>query len=124
VFTFDMQHPTSLIQQKKPDLLKEPCTVTWDVMWDDLRTMELFYGSEETRQLPPSRLIIRVWGNDSRRFDSKETNFVVKCHPGTNQAIEIRNAIQQVFNTYGPGRSSNSTQVPRSHRLALVSLND
>ena len=111
VLTVDMQHPTSLIQQKKPDLLKEPCTVTWDVMWDDLKTMELFHAKEESRQMPPSRLVIRVYTNESRRFDTKETNFVVKCHPGTKQAVEIRNAIQQAVNTYGPGRASNSTQV-------------
>ncbi|KAG0559465.1 hypothetical protein KC19_10G107200 [Ceratodon purpureus] len=102
-----LQHPTSLIQQKKPDLLKEPCTITWDVTWDDLRTMELAYGNEESRQMPPSRLIIRVKGNEPR---NKDTAFVVKCHPGTKQAIEIRNAIQQAYNTYGPGRSSNATQ--------------
>ncbi|KAG0568137.1 hypothetical protein KC19_7G189300 [Ceratodon purpureus] len=105
-----LQHPTSLIQQKKPDLLKEPCTVTWDVMWDDLKAMELFYAKDDSRQMPPFRLVIRVYANESRMFDNKETNFVVKCHPGTKQAGEIRNAVQQALNTYGPGRSSNSTQ--------------
>lgn len=109
--TVNMQHPTSLIQQKKPDLLKEPCTVTWDVMWDDLKTMELFHAKDDSRQMPPSRLVIRVYVNKSQMFDNKETNFVVKCHPGTKQAMEVRNAIQQALNTYGPGRASNSTQV-------------
>ncbi|XP_024384462.1 uncharacterized protein [Physcomitrium patens] len=105
-----LQHPTSLIQQKKPDLLKEPCTVTWDVMWVDFKSMELFHAKDESRQMPPCRLVIRSLGNDSLMFDQKETQFVVKCHPGTKQAIEICNAIQQALNTYGPGRSSNSTQ--------------
>lgn len=113
----DVQHPTSLIQQKKPDLLKEPCTVTWDVLWDDLGTMDLAHAKDESRQLPPSRLIIRSLLNDSRLFDTslpnsrKEILHVVKCHPGTKQAVEIRNAIQQAYNMYGPGRASNAAQV-------------
>lgn len=54
-------------------------------------------------QSPPSRLIIhlRNWSQDSRLFDSKEITRVVKCHPGTQQAAEIRNAIQQAYDSYG-----------------------
>jgi vacuolar protein sorting-associated protein 13A/C len=82
-------------------------------MWDDLLTMELFHSKDDSRKMPPSRLVIRVRANDnmSRMFENKDTTFVVKCHPGTKQAGEIRNAIQQALNTYGPGRSTNSTQV-------------
>jgi vacuolar protein sorting-associated protein 13A/C len=54
-------------------------------------------------QSPPSRLIIhlRNWSQDSRLFDSKEITRVVKCHPGTQQAAEIRNAIQRAYDSYG-----------------------
>jgi hypothetical protein len=98
-----LQHPASLIQQKKPDLLKEPCTVTWDVTWNEMMTMELVHAKESSMQSPPSRLIIhlRNWSQDSRLFDSKEITRVVKCHPGTQQAAEIRNAIQQAYDSYG-----------------------
>jgi hypothetical protein len=69
-------------------------------------------------QSPPSRLIIhlRNWSQDSRLFDSKEITRVVKCHPGTQQAAEIRNAIQQAYDSHG-----NAAQVPfynSSHHLS------
>lgn len=81
-------------------------------MWEDLRSLTLDYGSEDSKQMPPTRLILRVQANESRMFDNKETTYVAKCHPGTKQAVEIRSAIQQALNMYGPGRSTNSTQVP------------
>jgi vacuolar protein sorting-associated protein 13A/C len=68
-----------------------------------MMTMELVHAKESSMQSPPSRLIIhlRNWSQDSRLFDSKEITRVVKCHPGTQQAAEIRNAIQQAYDSYG-----------------------
>ncbi|KAL2613699.1 hypothetical protein R1flu_025391 [Riccia fluitans] len=105
-----LQHPTGVIVQKRADLLKDPCTVTWDVTWDDFMTMELAHGKEEPLSLPPSRLIIhlRNWSQDTRLFDSKEIARIVKCHPGTKQAVEIRLAIQKAYDAYGPNRASSS----------------
>ncbi|KAL3679175.1 hypothetical protein R1sor_022131 [Riccia sorocarpa] len=105
-----LQHPTGVIVQKRADLLKDPCTVTWDVTWDDFMTMELAHGKEEPPTLPPSRLIIhlRNWSQDTRLFDSKEIARIVKCHPGTKQAVEIRLAIQKAYDTYGPNRATSS----------------
>jgi hypothetical protein len=112
-----LQHPASLIQQKKLDLLKEPCTVTWDVTWNEMMTMELVHAKESSMQSPPSRLIIhlRNWSQDSRLFDSKEITRVVKCHPGTQQAAEIRNAIQQAYDSYG-----NAAQVPFRTTVLII----
>lgn len=106
------QHPSGVIVQKRADLLKDPCTVSWDVTWDDFMTMELAQGKDEPLSLPPSRLIIhlRNWSQDTRLFDSKEIARIVKCHPGTKQAAEIRLAIQKAYDTYGPDRA-NVTQV-------------
>lgn len=103
-----VQHPQGFVVQKKADLLKDPCTVTWDVTWDDFMTMELAHGKEEPHNLPKSRLIIhlRGWSQDTRLFDSKEIARIVKCHPGTKQAEEICVAIQRAYDTYGPDRAS------------------
>jgi vacuolar protein sorting-associated protein 13A/C len=104
-----VQHPQGFVVQKKADLLKDPCTVAWDVTWDDFMTMELSQGKEE-QHLPPSRLIIhlRNWSQDTRLFDSKEIARIVKCHPGTKQAAEVRRAIQKAYDTYGPNRATGS----------------
>ncbi|CAM6102066.1 unnamed protein product [Calypogeia fissa] len=103
-----LQHPQGFVVQKKADLLKDPCTVAWDVTWADFMTMELSHGKEEPLNLPPSRLIIhlRSWSQDTRLFDSKEIARIVKCHPGTKQAAEIRLAIQKAYDTYGPDRAT------------------
>lgn len=117
-----MQHPSALIAQKRPDLMKEPCTIVWDVTWNDLMTLEVTHGPEEPSHLPPSRLIIhlRDWSQDSRLFDSKEIARVVKCHPGTKQAAEIQGAIQHAYNLYGPDRQTLTAQVRFTRSRLLV----
>eukprot|EP01018_Ginkgo_biloba_P025446 Gb_15429 [translate_table: standard] len=108
-----LQHPLHTIIQKKFDPLREPCTVVWDVTWNDLMTMELMNGKKDPPGSPPSRLILhlRNWPQDSRIFESRETARVIKCHRESQQADEIRCTILQTMNTYGPGPSVHGSQV-------------
>ncbi|XP_024542530.1 uncharacterized protein LOC9648284 isoform X1 [Selaginella moellendorffii] len=106
-----LQHPTGILVQKKPDLLKNPCTIVWDVTWGELMTMELAIGKQETKEPhepKPSRLILhlRTSSQETSIFDTRETMRVVKCHPGTNQAAEIMASIQRAYETFGPERAA------------------
>eukprot|EP00250_Pteridium_aquilinum_P021886 c25256_g1_i1 orf=924-13886(-) len=99
-----LQHPSSIIVQKKPDLMKDPCSVLWDVTWNFLGSMELIPGKHDTHK--PSRLVLhlRIGAVDAHRNDSKELVRIVKCTPETDQASQISAAIQQAMSIYGPGR--------------------
>lgn len=107
-----LQHPTSIIVQKKPDLMKDPCSVLWDVTWNNLGTMELIPGKRDTHSGGPSRLVLylRNVAVEAHRIDSKELVRIVKCNPETNQATQIYAAIQQAVSTYGPERGDQRAQ--------------
>ncbi|KAJ7520829.1 hypothetical protein O6H91_19G024200 [Diphasiastrum complanatum] len=107
-----LQHPTGLIVQKKPDLLKDACTILWDVTWNDILSMELIRGKKDPLHSPPSRLVINLRNSvqDSKLFDSRENIRVVKCHPGSKQAYEVRSAVQQAYDAYGPNRTQVAAQ--------------
>lgn len=102
-----LQHPTSIIVQKKPDLTKDPCSVLWDVTWKDIRSMELIPGKHDPQNERPSRLVLHLQDGpvDDHRIDSKDLVRIVKCNPGTNQAAQIRAAIQQAMSTNAPDQS-------------------
>ncbi|KAH9312828.1 hypothetical protein KI387_027863 [Taxus chinensis] len=106
IYLLWLQHPTHIVQ-RKPDPSREPCTVVWDVVWDDLMTVQLRNGKKDPPGSPPSRVILTIHHSpqESRIFESKETLRVIKCHRESRQAEEIRSAIQQVRNTYGPSHS-------------------
>ena len=94
-----MQHPTSNILQRKPDLLKDPSSVLWDVTWKDINRIERASGKNDIGR--PSRLNLHLY----EKVDSKETFRVVKCDPSTDQADEVFTKIQQVMAMYAPDMS-------------------
>lgn len=74
----------------------------WDVLWDDLGTMELTHGKKDSSIAPPSRLILYL---HSRTSDFKENIRVIKCNPESQQALEVYLAIEHAMNTYMPNAS-------------------
>ncbi|OMO58553.1 hypothetical protein COLO4_34529 [Corchorus olitorius] len=90
---------TSHITQRKFNPARDPCSVLWDVMWDDLATMELTQGKKDQPKAPPSRLILYL---KSRATDAKEQVRIIKCSRDTRQALEVYSSVEQAMNTYGP----------------------
>lgn len=95
---FHLQQPSNIIAQRKFSPARDPCSVLWDVLWDDLVTMELAHGKKDHQTAPPSRLILYL---QTRSIESKEQVRVIKCSPETNQAFEVYTSIEQARNTYG-----------------------
>ncbi|KAK8671255.1 hypothetical protein V6N13_037855 [Hibiscus sabdariffa] len=93
---------SSNITQKKFNPMRDPCSVLWDVLWDDLATMELTQGKKDHLKAPPSRLILYL---KTKSIDSKEQARVIKCTQDTNQALEVYNSIERAINTYGHNTS-------------------
>lgn len=80
----------------------------WDVLWDDLVTMELTHGKKDQPRSPPSRLILYL--QSSRSTELKEQFRVIKCIPETRQSLEVYSSIEQALYTYGPNHSKVSSQ--------------
>ncbi|KAF7837667.1 putative vacuolar protein sorting-associated protein 13A isoform A [Senna tora] len=97
-----LQQPSNIIAQRKFSPARDPCSILWDVLWDNLGTMELTHGKKDSPKAPPSRLILYL---HSRSLDSKENVRTVKCNPGSQQALEVYLAIEHAMNTYGPNVS-------------------
>ena len=95
---FRLQQPSNIIAQRKFSPARDPCSVLWDVLWNDLMTMELTQGKKDHPKAPPSRLIIYL---KTRATELKEQVRVVKCKPETKQAFEVYVSIEQAANTYG-----------------------
>ncbi|XP_017974971.1 PREDICTED: uncharacterized protein LOC18603726 [Theobroma cacao] len=89
---------TTNITQRKFNPVRDPCSVLWDVMWDDLATMELTQGKKDQPKAPPSRLILYL---KTRPTDTKEQVRVIKCSRDTHQALEVCSSIERAMNTYG-----------------------
>ncbi|PHT90664.1 hypothetical protein T459_05777 [Capsicum annuum] len=53
-----LQQPSNLIAKKKFNQARDPCSFLWDVLLDDLMTMELTNGKKNLPNGPPSRLIM------------------------------------------------------------------
>lgn len=84
--------------QRKFNPARDACTVLWDVLWDDLVTMELTRGKKDQQGSLPSRLILYL----QMRSAESNTIRVIKCCRGSEQASDIYSSIQQALNTYGP----------------------
>ncbi|KAH7429913.1 hypothetical protein KP509_09G071300 [Ceratopteris richardii] len=111
-----LQHPTSNIKPKKTDLMKDPCSVLWDVTWENLGTIELARGKQDSLSQPASRLILhlRTAAPEAHRTDMKDSVHVIKCDSKSNQAVIIYSAIQQALSRYGPDRPGPSQLRTRS----------
>ncbi|CAI9119065.1 OLC1v1020728C1 [Oldenlandia corymbosa var. corymbosa] len=103
-----LQQPSNIIiAHKKFNPARDPCSVSWDVVWDDLVTMELTLGKKDHPSAPPSRLVLYLQG---RSLEAKEQIRVIKCMKDSNQAMEIYSSIEQVRSTYGPRQLQASLQ--------------
>lgn len=87
--------------QRKFNPARDACSVLWDVLWDDLVTMELAHGKKDQQASSPSRVILYL----QMKLDSKETNRVIKCSRGSRSASDIYASIQRALSTYGPNAS-------------------
>jgi vacuolar protein sorting-associated protein 13A/C len=99
---FHVQQPSNIIAQRKFSPARDPCSVLWDVLLDDLVTMELTHGKKDHQNPPPSRLILYL---QARSTESKEQIRVIKCSPETKQSLEVYISIEQAMNTYGSNLS-------------------
>lgn len=101
-FFFQCQQPSNIIAQRKFSPARDPCSILWDVLWDDLGTMELTNRKKDSPKAPPSQLILYL---HSRSLDSKENIRIIKCNPESKQALDVYLAIEHAMNTYGPNAS-------------------
>ncbi|KAL5782083.1 hypothetical protein ACOSP7_007112 [Xanthoceras sorbifolium] len=97
-----LQQPTNIMAQRKFSPAKDPCSVLWDVRWDDLVTMELTHGKKDHQKAPPSRLVLYL---HLRSTEAKEQARVIKCSRETHQALEVYSSIERARNTYGQNLS-------------------
>ncbi|KAG0489289.1 hypothetical protein HPP92_008100 [Vanilla planifolia] len=94
-----LQQPMNIMAHKKFNPARDPCSIMWDVLWEDLVTMELTHGKKDNEGSPPSRLILYM---QIKSPDSKENVRIVKCIRGSQQADEIFSSIQEALLSYGP----------------------
>ncbi|KAK8681962.1 hypothetical protein V6N13_054359 [Hibiscus sabdariffa] len=89
---------SSNITHRKFNPMKDPCSVLWDVLWDDLETMDLTRGKKDLQKAPPSQLLLHL---KTRSTDSKEHVRIIKCNRGTHQTLEVYSSIERAMITYG-----------------------
>ncbi|XP_074301933.1 uncharacterized protein LOC141633346 isoform X1 [Silene latifolia] len=117
-----LQQPLSIISQhKKFSAAKDPCSIMWDVLWDNMATMELIQGKKDQPKSPPSRIILYL---RTKSVDPKDQYRVVKCNRESTQAFHIYSAIEQAMGTYGPTQSKGllKRKVTRPYSPALASI--
>ncbi|KAI4335042.1 hypothetical protein L6164_013726 [Bauhinia variegata] len=110
-----LQQPSNIIAQRKFSPAKDPCSILWDVLWEDLLTMELQHGKKDGPKSPPSRFILYL---KSRSSDAKENVRKIKCTRESHQAQEVYTSIENALYTYGPnlskGKPKNKVTKPYS----------
>nr|CAD1836498.1 unnamed protein product [Ananas comosus var. bracteatus] len=109
-----LQQPANILAQRKFNPARDPCSVIWDVLWDDLVTMELTHGKKDHPGSLPSRLILYLQMKPS---DSKEAVRVIKCSRGSDEAASIYASIQEAMRIYGPYalKNAHKRRVPRPY---------
>lgn len=90
---------SNIMTQKKFNPARDPCLVLWDVLWEDLATMELTTGKKDHVGAPPSKLILYL---KSKTSENNDQTRVIKCYRDTKQAIEVYTSIDQAMATYAP----------------------
>lgn len=98
-----LQQPSNVLAQRKFSPARDPCSVSWGVLWVDLVTMELTHGKKDQPKAPPSRLTLYL---RSRSTESKEQFRVIKCSRETDQAPKVYSSIERAVNTYGRNLSN------------------
>ncbi|KAE8735935.1 hypothetical protein F3Y22_tig00000313pilonHSYRG00026 [Hibiscus syriacus] len=97
-FFVDLFKTSTNITHRKFNPMKDPCSVLWDVMWDDLKTMDLTRGKKDLLKAPPSRLVLHL---KTKQADAKEQVRIIKCNRGTHQTLEVYSSIERAMITYG-----------------------
>jgi vacuolar protein sorting-associated protein 13A/C len=88
-----------MMTQRKFNPAKDPCSVIWDVLWDDLVTLETTHGKKDAPGSLPSKLILYL---KAKPANSREAVHLIKCNRGSDQATTIYSSIDKVYRTYGP----------------------
>ncbi|XP_078433928.1 calcium-dependent lipid-binding family protein isoform X2 [Wolffia australiana] len=120
-----LQQPMGNGGQKKFNPAKDACSVQWDIMWDDLITMELANRKNDNPKSSPSLLILYI---RSKSSDSRESTRVVECAHESPQASNVYSSILKAMSTYGPYRPGlgvsmkRKVRKPYSPRRTAVSL--
>ncbi|KAL0925485.1 hypothetical protein M5K25_003821 [Dendrobium thyrsiflorum] len=109
-----LQQPVNILGQRKFNPARDPCSVMWDVLWEDLVTMELTHGKKDYMESPPSCLILYM---QIKSPDSKENVRIIKCTRGSEQANEIFSSIQEALVAYGPNafKDNKRRKMPRPY---------
>ncbi|KAB2604886.1 hypothetical protein D8674_042145 [Pyrus ussuriensis x Pyrus communis] len=94
-----LQQPFN-VAQKKFNPARDPCSVLWDVLWDDLVIMEKSYGKKDHPKSPPSRVILYLQDKPEMREHVR----IIKCIRDTPQALDVYSSIERAMNTYGPNK--------------------
>ncbi|KAL6186126.1 hypothetical protein ACLB2K_042247 [Fragaria x ananassa] len=97
-----LQQPFNTISQKKFNPARDPCSVLWDVLWDDLVTMELAFGKKDHPKAPHSQLILYL---RDRSTEMREQTRVIKCIRDRPQAFEVYTSIERAMSIYGPHKT-------------------
>lgn len=100
--SFGLQQPFNTISQKKFNPARDPCSVLWDVLWDDLVTMELAFGKKDHPKAPHSQLILYL---RDRSTEMREQTRVIKCIRDRPQAFEVYTSIERAMSIYGPHKT-------------------
>ncbi|CAI9779714.1 unnamed protein product [Fraxinus pennsylvanica] len=96
-----LQQTSNVIAQKKFNPARDPCSVLWDVTWDDLVIMEVTPGKKDHPNAPPSRVKLYL----RSRSDTRDQFRIIKCNRESNQAFEVFSSIEQARSTYGSTQS-------------------
>ncbi|XP_058093613.1 uncharacterized protein LOC131239768 [Magnolia sinica] len=109
-----LQQPLNIMAQRKFNPARDPCSVLWDVLWNDLVTMELIHGKKDHPKSSPSQLVLYL---QTRSIESKDSMFVIKCNRESQQATEIYSSIEQARNAFGPNHSKEmqKNKVPKPY---------
>lgn len=109
-----LQQPSNIMAQRKFNPARDPCSVLWDVLWDDLVTMELTHGKKDHQRSSPSRLLLYL---RTKPTELKEITRVIKCICESQQAFEIYSSIDRALISYGPKHSKevHKMKVPKPY---------
>jgi vacuolar protein sorting-associated protein 13A/C len=88
-----------MMTQRKFNPAKDPCSVIWDVLWDDLVTVEITQGKKDAPGSLPSKLILYL---KAKPTNSREVVRLIKCNRGSDQATTIYSSVDKSYKAYGP----------------------
>ncbi|XP_015689233.1 uncharacterized protein LOC102707936 [Oryza brachyantha] len=103
-----------MMTQRKFNPAKDPCSVIWDVLWDDLVTVEMTHGKKDAPGSLPSKLILYL---KAKPTNCREVVRSVKCNRGSDQATQVYSSIERARKAYGPNSTKELLRwkVPRPY---------